>query len=127
MIRTRPLLHIKTQDKRALKIKDQGHKRDLNDHPLGEDDVLKESLTMGVPLIRGTRFTIETVTIEYEWKPPRCDLCSASKSSYVLKNQPLKAIVHPTKKGNITMSNSYAALDDESKEDVENVYDESSN
>ncbi|GJT10894.1 hypothetical protein Tco_0857936 [Tanacetum coccineum] len=37
MIGTRPLLHIKTQDKRALKIKDQGHKRDLNDHPLGED------------------------------------------------------------------------------------------
>ncbi|GJT61849.1 hypothetical protein Tco_1005382 [Tanacetum coccineum] len=54
-------------------------------------------------------------------------LGSASKSSSVLKNQPLKAIVHPTKEGNITMSNSYAALDDESKEDVENVYDESAN
>ncbi|GJT85215.1 hypothetical protein Tco_1066932 [Tanacetum coccineum] len=40
-----------------------------------EMDVLKESLTIGVPLIEGTRFTIETVTIEYEWKPPRCDLC----------------------------------------------------
>ncbi|GJT26116.1 hypothetical protein Tco_0906391 [Tanacetum coccineum] len=38
-------------------------------------DVLKESLTMGVPLIEGTGYTIETVTIEYEWKPPRCDLC----------------------------------------------------
>nr|GEY83682.1 hypothetical protein [Tanacetum cinerariifolium] len=31
------------------------------------------------------------------------------------------------KEGNITMSNSFAALDDESKEDVENVYDESPN
>ncbi|GKD52282.1 hypothetical protein Tco_1281258 [Tanacetum coccineum] len=31
-------------------------------------------LTMGVPLIEGTRFTIETVIIEYEWKPPRYDL-----------------------------------------------------
>ncbi|GKA70779.1 hypothetical protein Tco_0776918 [Tanacetum coccineum] len=37
MIGTRLLLHIKTQDKRALKIKDQSHKRDLNDHPLGGD------------------------------------------------------------------------------------------
>nr|GFB36281.1 hypothetical protein [Tanacetum cinerariifolium] len=39
------------------------------------EDVLKEILTIGVPLIEGTWFTIETVTIKYEWKPPRCDLC----------------------------------------------------
>ncbi|GJR72483.1 zinc knuckle CX2CX4HX4C containing protein [Tanacetum coccineum] len=38
-------------------------------------DVLKESLTMGVPLIEDSGFTIETVNTEYEWKPPRCDLC----------------------------------------------------
>ncbi|GJT49223.1 hypothetical protein Tco_0975380 [Tanacetum coccineum] len=55
------------------------------------------------------------------------NLANASKSSSMLKNQPLKAIVPPTKEGNITMSNSYAALDDESEEDVENVYDESAN
>nr|GFB35270.1 hypothetical protein [Tanacetum cinerariifolium] len=41
---------------------------------INADDVLKESLTMSVLLIEGSRFTIETVTIEYEWKPPRCDL-----------------------------------------------------
>ncbi|GJU75904.1 hypothetical protein Tco_1272974 [Tanacetum coccineum] len=58
-----------------------------------ETDVLKESLTMGVPLIEAGR----------------------------------KAIVPPTKERNITMSNSYAALDDESEEDVENVYDELTN
>ncbi|GKB35120.1 hypothetical protein Tco_0880062 [Tanacetum coccineum] len=45
----------------------------------------------------------------------------------MLKNQPLKAIIHPTNVGNITMSNFYAALDDESEEDVENMYDESTN
>ncbi|GJY58284.1 hypothetical protein Tco_0458176 [Tanacetum coccineum] len=54
-------------------------------------------------------------------------LGSASKSSSILKNQPLKAIIHPTNVGNITMSNSYVALDDESEEDVENMYDESTN
>ncbi|GJY64266.1 reverse transcriptase domain-containing protein [Tanacetum coccineum] len=31
MIRTRPLLHNKTQDKQALKFKDESHKRDLNE------------------------------------------------------------------------------------------------
>ncbi|GJV22645.1 zinc knuckle CX2CX4HX4C containing protein [Tanacetum coccineum] len=153
-------------------------------------DVPIQSLTMGVPLIKGSRFTIETVTIEYECKPPRCDLCkifghvhdhfpkkvsvppidvthnavtptvektsdgiqtvgkkegyepkastsipkkgatnlgNASKSLSMLKNQPLKATIPSTKEGNSTMSNSYAALDDESDEDVENVYDESAN
>ncbi|GJW03283.1 reverse transcriptase domain-containing protein [Tanacetum coccineum] len=73
-------------------------------------------------------FRTYTATNGYTGNRPLCErpkkgatiLGSASKSSSVLKNQPLKAIVHPTKEGNITMSNSYAALDDESKEDVEN-------
>ncbi|GKC01757.1 hypothetical protein Tco_0987893, partial [Tanacetum coccineum] len=158
-----------------------------------------------------TGFTIETVTIEYEWKPPRCDLCkifghvhdhfpkkvsipiivvtvnvptpsvemtndgfhtigkrkkkgkskstndgqigghsvkqnaryelkaptsalkkgatnlsNTSKSSS-MKNQPPKATITSTKEGKITMSNSYDALEEESDEDVENVYNESAN
>ncbi|GJY87161.1 hypothetical protein Tco_0501789 [Tanacetum coccineum] len=174
-------------------------------------DVFKESLTIGVPLIEDTGFTIETVTIEYEWKPPHCDLykifghvhdhCpkkvsipitvvtpnvptptvemtndgfetvgkkkkkgkskatndgqsgghslkqnvryepktttntpkkgatnlgNASKSSS-MKNQPPKATITSTNEGKITMSNSYVALEDESDEDVENVYDKSAN
>nr|GEY75038.1 hypothetical protein [Tanacetum cinerariifolium] len=142
-------------------------------------------------------FTIETVSIEYEWKPPRCDLCKISghvqdhfpkkvsasltvvtsteyklcalvapsfkgkskstnggqsvkqtvryepkeitsvpkkrvfnlgnMSKAMLKNQPPKVIVPSSKKDNITMSNSYVSLDEESDEDVENVYDESAN
>nr|GEU66740.1 zinc knuckle CX2CX4HX4C [Tanacetum cinerariifolium] len=167
-----------------------------------------KSLTMGALLINDSGFTIETVSIEYEWKPPRCDLCmifghiqdhcpkkvsvpskvvtpsivtptvekpndgfqtvakkkkngkskstngghpvkqtvryepkattsvpkkgvtilsNTSKSSSMLKNQPSKVTAPSTKECNITMSNSYAALDDESDEDVENVYDESAN
>ncbi|GJT07614.1 zinc knuckle CX2CX4HX4C containing protein [Tanacetum coccineum] len=169
-------------------------------------DVLKESLTMGVPLIKGMGYTIETVTVEYEWKPPRCDLCkifghvhdhcpkkvsspptvvtsnivtsivektndgfqtvgkkkkgkskstnggqfvglsvkqnlrydpkattsipkkgatnagNASKSSSMLKTTGTSS-----EKGKFTTSNPYYALDDESEEDVENVYDESTN
>ncbi|GJT46781.1 zinc knuckle CX2CX4HX4C containing protein [Tanacetum coccineum] len=74
-------------------------------------------------------FTIETVNIEYEWKPPRCDLSTADvpKKGATKKNLPLKASVPPTKEGNITVSNSYATLDDESAKEVENVYDELAN
>nr|GEX17180.1 hypothetical protein [Tanacetum cinerariifolium] len=130
---------------------------------------------MGVPLIEDLGFSIETISIEYEWKPPRCDLLekkkkkgksrstngglfggqsvkqnvryepkastnvpntrasnvgnvSKSVSSHVSsmsKNHPLKAIVplsssrrrpNVNKGGNIIVSNSYAALDDESEE-----------
>ncbi|GJT67639.1 retrovirus-related pol polyprotein from transposon TNT 1-94 [Tanacetum coccineum] len=44
-----------------------------------------------------------------------------------IQNQPVKATVPSTKEGNITMSNYYVALDDESDEDVENMYDELAN
>ncbi|GJS32210.1 hypothetical protein Tco_0530592 [Tanacetum coccineum] len=41
-------------------------------------------------------------------------------------NSPIVTVAS-NKEGNITMSNSYIAFDDESEEDVENVYDESTN
>nr|GEW01075.1 hypothetical protein [Tanacetum cinerariifolium] len=42
------------------------------------EDVLKESLTISVHLIKDTGFTIKTIsTIEYDCKPPRCDLCKS--------------------------------------------------
>ncbi|GJU10190.1 hypothetical protein Tco_1132586 [Tanacetum coccineum] len=90
---------------------------------INADDVLKESLNMGVPLIKGSGFTIETVNIEYE---PTATT-DVPKKGATKKNLPLKASVPPTKEGNITVSNSYATLDDESAEEVENVYDELSN
>ncbi|GJU27727.1 zinc knuckle CX2CX4HX4C containing protein [Tanacetum coccineum] len=166
-----------------------------------------ESLTMGVPLIDEPGFTIETVSIEYEWKPPCYNLCKifghvldhyakkvlvpsivvtpnvekthdgfqtvgkkkkkgkskstnggqfgghsvkqtvrfepkattsvpkkrvsnlvgTSKSPSMSKNKPPKVTVPSSKLDNIPMSNSYAALDEESDEDVENVYDKSAN
>ncbi|GJY03216.1 hypothetical protein Tco_0361368 [Tanacetum coccineum] len=64
---------------------------------------------------------------------------SKSGSSHVSpmsKIQPFKAKVpyvssrrsqNVDKGGNITVSNSYAALDDESEEEVENMFDESAN
>ncbi|GJX54177.1 zinc knuckle CX2CX4HX4C containing protein [Tanacetum coccineum] len=91
---------------------------------INADDVLKESLTMGVPFIKGLRYKPKA-TANVPNKGAN-DVGNASKSglsqvSSLLKNQPLKAIVPPNKKGNITISNSYAALNDESEEEVENV------
>ncbi|GKB28452.1 zinc knuckle CX2CX4HX4C containing protein [Tanacetum coccineum] len=134
------------------------------------DDHFKDTLTIGVPLIKDSGFPIKMARIEYERKPPRCVLCkifghvqdqcpkkvivtppindvlkirasnvgntsksSPSHMSSMSKNQPLKASF-PTlssrrspineEGGNITMSNSYDALDDDSEEEIENVYDE---
>ncbi|GKA61462.1 retrovirus-related pol polyprotein from transposon TNT 1-94 [Tanacetum coccineum] len=34
-----------------------------------------DNLVMVVPNIEGTRYTKETICIEYDWKPPRCSTC----------------------------------------------------
>ncbi|GJU76622.1 zinc knuckle CX2CX4HX4C containing protein [Tanacetum coccineum] len=39
------------------------------------DDVLKESVTIGIPLLDGSGYSKETIHVEYEWKSPRCDQC----------------------------------------------------
>ncbi|GJS29880.1 hypothetical protein Tco_0490500 [Tanacetum coccineum] len=66
MIRTRPLLHIKTQDKRALKIKDQGHKRDLNDHALWGDCPYQPTIVTipVVPVIADSPAVPERTSVE---------------------------------------------------------------
>nr|GEY16714.1 zinc knuckle CX2CX4HX4C [Tanacetum cinerariifolium] len=39
------------------------------------DEALKDSITMGIPFPEGIGFTKETIRVEYEWKPPRCEQC----------------------------------------------------
>ncbi|GJV90157.1 hypothetical protein Tco_1534095 [Tanacetum coccineum] len=71
----------------------------INDVPIHvfSEDVLSiivsqiESLTMGVPLIHDSGFTIETVSSEYEWKPPCFDLCKIF--GHVLDHCPKKVSV----------------------------------
>ncbi|GJU37347.1 zinc knuckle CX2CX4HX4C containing protein [Tanacetum coccineum] len=113
---------------------------------INADDYLQESQTMGVPLIKGSRkkkkdkskstnggqFSGPSVkqTVRYEPKattstPMKGDTNLGNTTKSLLKNQPLKATAPATKE--VTTSNSYAALDVESDEDVVNVYDESAN
>ncbi|GKF57645.1 hypothetical protein Tco_0171182, partial [Tanacetum coccineum] len=48
---------------------------------------------MSVPLIADEGFSIETIRIEYEWKPPRCDLCKIF--GHVYDQYPKKVTVTP--------------------------------
>ncbi|GKC82943.1 zinc knuckle CX2CX4HX4C containing protein [Tanacetum coccineum] len=57
------------------------------------DNVLKESITMGILLFDGLGFSKETVHVEYEWKPPRYDLCK--KISHVHDQCPKNVTVIP--------------------------------
>nr|GEZ12401.1 hypothetical protein [Tanacetum cinerariifolium] len=56
--------------------------------------VLKESITMGIPLLDGSGFSKETVRVEYEWKSPRCDHCKIF--GHVDDQCPKKATAIPT-------------------------------
>ncbi|GJZ07411.1 zinc knuckle CX2CX4HX4C containing protein [Tanacetum coccineum] len=48
---------------------------------INAEDVLQDSLNIGIPC-EGDGFSIETVSIEYEWKPPRYDLCKIFSHSH---------------------------------------------
>ncbi|GJW84889.1 zinc knuckle CX2CX4HX4C containing protein [Tanacetum coccineum] len=36
---------------------------------------LVDVVTIGIPSLIGDGFTKETIRVEYEWRPPRCDIC----------------------------------------------------
>nr|GEW02866.1 hypothetical protein [Tanacetum cinerariifolium] len=36
---------------------------------------LVDVATIGIPLLTGDGFTKETIRVEYEWRPPKCDIC----------------------------------------------------
>ncbi|GJW39969.1 zinc knuckle CX2CX4HX4C containing protein [Tanacetum coccineum] len=169
---------------------------------------LVDVFTIGFPSLSKDDFTKETIRVEYEWRPPRCDTCKIfghvhdycpkkvvsppivatsnvvtpnaektndgfqtvgkkkkrkgkSKSTnggqftgpsvkhnvryepkattsapkkgttyvgYTSQSTPmLKTTGNSSKKDNLSMSNSFSALNEEDEEDVENVYDESAN
>ncbi|GJS10905.1 zinc knuckle CX2CX4HX4C containing protein [Tanacetum coccineum] len=117
---------------------------------------LVDVVTIGIPSLTGDDFTKETICVEYEWRPPRCDICKIF--GHVHDHCPKKVVSSPivaasnivtptvektndgfqmvgkkkkrkgsaSKNDNIVTSNSYSALNDE-EEDVENVYDETAN
>ncbi|GJT80255.1 hypothetical protein Tco_1054597 [Tanacetum coccineum] len=42
---------------------------------INSEQVLKDDLVVAIPLLNILGYTKETVSIEYEWQPPRCESC----------------------------------------------------
>ncbi|GJR89610.1 uncharacterized protein Tco_0213621 [Tanacetum coccineum] len=59
------------------------------------ENELKENLVIAIPNLEDEGYTRETIRIEYEWKPPRCDECkifghSCDSCPKIIKEVPLK-------------------------------------
>ncbi|GKF12239.1 hypothetical protein Tco_0050165, partial [Tanacetum coccineum] len=54
---------------------------------------LVDVVTIGIPSLTGDGFTKETIHVEYEWRPPRCDICKIF--GHVHDHYPKKAVSPP--------------------------------
>ncbi|GJZ90262.1 zinc knuckle CX2CX4HX4C containing protein [Tanacetum coccineum] len=101
-----------------------------------------DAVTIGIHSLTGDGFTKETIRVEYEWRPLRCNICKIFghvhdhcpkkvASPPIVTSNVVTPTIEKTNDDNIITSNSYSALEDEEEdeeeEDFENVYDESTN
>ncbi|GKE67416.1 hypothetical protein Tco_1521577, partial [Tanacetum coccineum] len=54
---------------------------------------LVDSVAIGIPSLTGDDFTKETILVEYEWRPPRCDECKIF--GHVYDHCPKKMVIPP--------------------------------
>ncbi|GJV15209.1 hypothetical protein Tco_1360532 [Tanacetum coccineum] len=54
---------------------------------------LVDVVTIGIPSLCGDGFTKEIIHVEYEWRPPRCDICK--KFGHVHDHCPKKVVCPP--------------------------------
>ncbi|GJU38138.1 hypothetical protein Tco_1186492 [Tanacetum coccineum] len=54
---------------------------------------LVDVITIGIPSLTVEGFTKETIRVEYEWRPPRCDTCKIF--GHTIDGCPKKAVVNP--------------------------------
>ncbi|GJV07548.1 zinc knuckle CX2CX4HX4C containing protein [Tanacetum coccineum] len=54
---------------------------------------LVDVVTIGIPSLTGDDFTKETIYVEYEWRPPRCDTCKIF--GHVHDSYPKKVVTPP--------------------------------
>ncbi|GJS68188.1 zinc knuckle CX2CX4HX4C containing protein [Tanacetum coccineum] len=62
---------------------------------VNSDEPLKDSFTIGIPMLEGLGFTKEVITVEYEWKPPRCDKCKIFGHYSDMSSCPNRVVVAP--------------------------------
>ncbi|PWA74765.1 zinc knuckle CX2CX4HX4C [Artemisia annua] len=67
---------------------------------VNSDEVLRESLTVEIPLLDGSGSAIEKIRVEYEWKPPRCEKCKIFSHTMIECPKVVVPAAQPTKPAN---------------------------
>nr|GEX83364.1 zinc knuckle CX2CX4HX4C [Tanacetum cinerariifolium] len=60
---------------------------------VNSEDDLMDVVTIGITSLTGNDFAKETIHVEYEWRPPRCDICKIF--GHVRDHCPKKVVNHP--------------------------------
>ncbi|GKC15814.1 zinc knuckle CX2CX4HX4C containing protein [Tanacetum coccineum] len=76
---------------------------------------LVDVVTIGIPFLTGDDFTKETIRVEYEWRPPRCDECKIF--GHVHDHCPKKVVSPPI----VTTSNVAAPTIEKSNDSFQTV------
>nr|GEX89256.1 hypothetical protein [Tanacetum cinerariifolium] len=112
---------------------------------------LVDVVTIGIPSLTREDLTKETIHVEYEWRPPKCDVCNIfghvhdqcpkkvvspsivtistvvtptvemPNDGFQMVGKKKKKGKHKSTNGNVTTSNSYSALENYKDEDEEHV------
>ncbi|GJW80727.1 zinc knuckle CX2CX4HX4C containing protein [Tanacetum coccineum] len=82
---------------------------------VNSEDDLVDSVTIGIPSLMEDDFTKETIRVEYEWRPPRCDECKIF--CHVHDHCPKKLVIPPI----VTTSNVVAPTVEKSNDGFQTV------
>ncbi|GJT03068.1 hypothetical protein Tco_0824237 [Tanacetum coccineum] len=100
---------------------------------------LVDVVTIGIPSLTRDDFIKETIRVEYEWRPPRCDICKifghvhdhcpkkVVSPSIVATSNVVTPTVEKINDGFQTVGKMKKRKEEDEEEDIENVYDEMAN
>ncbi|GKD35588.1 hypothetical protein Tco_1251097 [Tanacetum coccineum] len=80
---------------------------------------IKDKLVVAIPKLEGIGYTMETICVEYEWEPPRCDECSGFNKS---TNGSYKPVVKP--KSSTPVSNLFSTLEEDNDNSIDDMVDD---
>ncbi|GJU67156.1 hypothetical protein Tco_1253415 [Tanacetum coccineum] len=80
---------------------------------------IKDKLVVAISKLEGIGYTMETICVEYEWEPPRCDECSGFNKS---TNGSYKPVVKP--KSSTPVLNPFSALEEDNDNSIDDMVDD---
>ncbi|GKA92382.1 zinc knuckle CX2CX4HX4C containing protein [Tanacetum coccineum] len=89
---------------------------------MSAERALVESFVMAIPIKGGEGHSLETIMVEYEWKPPRCETClrfTKPKSTWVIKSSKPSS----SKVNNSNNSSADTNIDDINLLELKNSFD----